>query len=204
VSEDGRTVLRRPLRGDPRGVHVTWPTAADAEAFAAAVQRSRDLLHPWADPPATAAAARRTLESAQTAALEPFRATHLSFLVRTGVDGDLVGQVNANEIVRGRLQSAYLGYHAFVPYAGTGRMRRGLALVLDVLFGPIGLHRVEANIRPENTPSRRLVERLGFRHEGTSPRYLYLDDAWRDHERYALLIDEWPGADVFGRPAADA
>jgi ribosomal-protein-alanine N-acetyltransferase len=72
-------------------------------------------------------------------------------------------------------------------------MRTGLGLVLDEAFGSLGLHRVEANIQPENQASIRLVQKCGFRREGFSPRYLKIVGQWRDHERWALLTEEWTG-----------
>jgi ribosomal-protein-alanine N-acetyltransferase len=73
-------------------------------------------------------------------------------------------------------------------------MCAGLGAVLRRAFGELRLHRVEANIQPENRDSIRLAERLGFRKEGLSPRYLKVGGRWRDHERWALLAEEWrPG-----------
>jgi ribosomal-protein-alanine N-acetyltransferase len=67
-----------------------------------------------------------------------------------------------------------------------------LALVLDHCFGPVGLHRVEADVRPENAASRRVVDKLGFREEGLRRRYLFIDEQWRDHISYALLREDVP------------
>ena len=110
--------------------------------------------------------------------------------------GELTGVINLNEIVRGLFQSAYLGYYAFTPFAGEGYMTEGLTLVLDQAFGPLGLNRLEANIQPRNKSSSRLVSRLGFRLEGFSPRYLKIGGRWRDHERWAVLADEWKSRSV--------
>lgn len=175
------------------GVSLAAPTAADRDRFLAAARRSLDLLHPWTSPPLDEAAFDGYLRRYQPGVADLLGAEHLSFLVEQG--GDLVGVVNANEIVRGNLASAYLGYNAFRPHAGRGLMRAGLALVLDMLFGPASLHRVEANIQPGNTRSIALARSLGFRHEGFSPRYLRIGGEWRDHERFALLADEWPGSE---------
>jgi ribosomal-protein-alanine N-acetyltransferase len=118
------------------------------------------------------------------------RPSHVSHLVIHEDDG-LVGVVNVNEIVRGCFQSAYLGYYIFEPFAARGYMTAGLRLAITHAFGELQLHRLEANIQPENTASLALVKRLGFRYEGYSPRYLKLAGRWRDHERWALLKDDW-------------
>lgn len=108
-----------------------------------------------------------------------------------GECGALGGVVNLNEIVRGSFESAYLGYYAFEPHGGRGLVYAGLRLVIARAFGELGLHRLEANIQPENSKSIALVKRLGFTREGFSPRYLKLGGRWRDHERWALLREYW-------------
>jgi ribosomal-protein-alanine N-acetyltransferase len=110
------------------------------------------------------------------------------------VDGHIVGVVNINDIVLGSLRSASLGYYGFKGSSGGGRMTEAVRLAVDHAFKELGLHRVEANIQPTNRPSRRLVERLAFRLEGFSPRFLYVQGDWRDHERWAVLSDEWERA----------
>ncbi len=106
--------------------------------------------------------------------------------------GGLAGVVNITEIVGALFQSAYLGFYAFAPTARKGYMRDGLSLVFDRAFGEMGLHRLEANIQPENAASIALVKRLGFRLEGFAPKFLKIGGRWRDHERWAILVDEWP------------
>ena len=108
-----------------------------------------------------------------------------------GPDDALAGFIGISEIVRGSFQSAYLGYYAFVPLAGRGYMRAGLRLALGLAFQDHGLHRIEANIQPGNARSIALVRSLGFRYEGYSPRYLRLGGRWRDHERWALTVEDW-------------
>lgn len=102
----------------------------------------------------------------------------------------LVGVVNINNIMLGPIRAASLGYYADEAYAGRGYMREGMALALDYAVKDIGLHRIEANIQPGNEPSRRLVQKLGFRNEGFSPKYLQIGGKWCDHERWAILDEE--------------
>ena len=103
----------------------------------------------------------------------------LPFTVR--VEGRLAGQVTIDNVVRGALRSGNVGYWIDRAVAGRGMASLAVALVCDHAFGPVGLHRLQADIRPENGPSQRLVERLGFRREGLLRRYLDIDGDWRDH-----------------------
>lgn len=109
------------------------------------------------------------------------------------LEGRLVGQLTIGNIVRGALRSAYAGYWVDERVAGRGVMPTALALAVDHCFGPVGLHRVEANIRPENRSSRRVVDKLGFREEGVHLRYLFIDGAFRDHVTYAITVEEIQG-----------
>jgi [ribosomal protein S5]-alanine N-acetyltransferase len=165
-------------------VMLSTPEAADADDFLAAVRTSRTLHHPWIAPPDTNE--RFAAYLAQTA-----RDEHAAFLLRHQSCGGLVGYVTVSNIVRGAFQSAYLGYGAFASHAGRGLMTEGLRAVIDTAFGVLGLHRLEANIQPGNVRSLAIVQRLGFVREGLSPRYLRVDGAWRDHERWALRSEQW-------------
>ena len=104
-------------------------------------------------------------------------------------DGRILGAMHVSEIVRGCFHSAYLGYWIGAEFAGQGYMGDALQQTIEMAFGELRLHRLEANIRPENEPSIRLVKRAGFQREGYSPGYLKIDGEWRDHERWALLSD---------------
>ena len=165
-------------------VKLKEPSAPDEAGFLEAAHRSRTFLRRWAAPPSTSDAYRAYLERLTKPA-------HEARFVVLRESGELVGVINVNEIVRGSFHSAYLGYYAFVPHVGHGYMTEGLALALRWVFGDLRLHRVEANIQPGNEPSRALVRRLGFRCEGLSPRYLKIAGRWRDHERWALTVEDW-------------
>ena len=160
------------------------PSRHRREEFLSAVARSRALHGHWASPPRTVAAFEAYLKRIR-------QLTYAGFWVRTE-NNEIAGVVNINEIVRGVFLSGYLGYYAFVPHNGHGYMTEGLRAVVARAFRVLRLHRLEANIQPDNEASRRLVQRLGFRYEGFSPRYLKLAGRWRDHERWALTIEDWP------------
>ena len=159
------------------------PSVRRQAEFLAAVASSRKLHRHWAAPPNTELAFRENLARLQSE-------RHLGYWVCTEA-GELAGVININEIVRGAFCSGYLGYYAFVPHNGHGYMTRGLIAVLAEAFVRHRLHRLEANIQPDNQASRQLVQRCGFRLEGFSPRYLKLAGRWRDHERWAITAEEW-------------
>ena len=117
----------------------------------------------------------------------------IGFIARERESNRIAGVINLSEIVYGYFQSTYMGYYAIAGMNGRGLMREAVDLVITYAFTQLGLHRVEANIQPGNEPSRALVKHLGFRQEGYSPRYLKIDGEWRDHERWAILSEEWRG-----------
>lgn len=108
-------------------------------------------------------------------------------------EGRLVGQLTVSSVTYGSLCSAAIGYWVSRDVAGRGIMPTAVALATDHCFGPVGLHRVEVNIRPENAPSLRVVEKLGFRDEGLRERYLHIGDEWCDHRTFALTVEDVPG-----------
>ena len=171
----------------------------DAAAWVEVRRRNRAWLAPWEGRAPTSPtpswderhtvgvfwrmvrASRREARAGRTL---PFAVTH---------DGVLVGQITVSTVVRGAFDSASVGYWIDERVAGRGVMSTGLALVLDHCFGVVGLHRVQADVRPENAASLAVVRRLGLREEGLHRRYLYIDGAWRDHLAFALLAEDVPG-----------
>ena len=160
------------------------PQQGDCEAFLEAVRRSRALHGRWITPKA------RT-KAEFTKYLERFGSDqHYGFFVVHRGSSELVGVININDVIRGAFQSASLGYYAFSPYAGCGLMFEGMRLVLKYGFGKLKLHRLEANIQPDNRASIALVKKCGFVRESTSRRLLKVRGRWRDHERWALLSED--------------
>lgn len=170
-------------------IAIRPPELADSAQFLAAVEESRSLHDSWIHPP----------NSAENFALYLDRFEqddHESRLVIDRESGGIVGVINLNNIIRGFFQNAFLGFYAFRQFAGQGLMSEGLRLVVKEAFGPLDLHRLEANVQPTNERSLALVRRAGFRKEGYSPRYLRIAGVWCDHERWALLRDDLPGCDT--------
>ena len=156
----------------------------DEDAFLAMVAASRSLHHPWTSPPADIDRFRALVA----------RGAHDDLVSLVGwraADNTLVAVVHLSQIVRGLFQSCYCGFYANAATAGQGFTRETLQLALRYAFSVEGLHRVEANVQPDNSSSLALVRRVGFHHEGFSPRYLHIDGAWRDHERFAITVEDW-------------
>lgn len=159
----------------------------DQDDFIVAVRSSRDLHGEWVDPADTPQRFVALIRRAQNPEFHPF--------VIRRTDGALAGFVNVSNVVRGGFQSAFCGYAAFAGSEGRGVMTAGLALVVRYAFGQMGLHRLEANIQPTNLRSIALAERVGFRYEGFSPRYLKIAGEWRDHNRYAMTVEDLTSSD---------
>jgi [ribosomal protein S5]-alanine N-acetyltransferase len=173
---------------DSPRVTVRPVTSRDQSEFLDLVAASVDLHHPWMSLPATPQQFQAHLTRYE-------RSGEASLLICVRDTGAIAGVANINSIIRGRFQNGSLAYAAFAPTAGQGYMTEGLALVLRHAFHQLRLHRLEANIQPGNDASLKLVRRLGFRREGYSPEMLFIDGAWRDHERWAItssMIDIAP------------
>jgi ribosomal-protein-alanine N-acetyltransferase len=165
-------------------VRLERPSARREHDYLEAALRSRALHRGYVVPASTPREYRAYL-------LRSRRSNQESFFVVDAGSGDLAGVVNINDIVRHTELSGRLGYYAFVPHAGCGLLREGLSLVIERAFRELGLHRLEANVQPGNRRSIALVKGLDFRREGKARGFLKIGNRWRDHERWALLKEEW-------------
>jgi len=170
----------------------------DAAEWRTARQRSAAWLRPWdatvppggdARPTTFRSLVRRLRRAARHGSAYPFAIE---------VDGHFAGQVTVSNIVRGSAMFASVGYWIDVSYAGRGIVPRAVALVIDHCFAT-GLHRIEVAIRPENSNSLRVVEKLGIREVGYAPRYLHIDGEWRDHRLYGITAEEAPRGGLITR-----
>ena len=107
------------------------------------------------------------------------------------VGGHFAGEINLSAIQRGPFQSAYIGYWIDQAHAGQGYTPEALVVLARFAFDDLRLHRVQVAIIPRNTASRRVVEKLKLRDEGTAERYLEINGTWEDHVRYAITSEEW-------------
>ncbi|MFJ1651357.1 GNAT family protein [Streptomyces sp. NPDC088337] len=155
----------------------------DYDELTALAQDSADMLHRWLG-------ARDHTEEAFDAYLKRLeQPTHVGFVICRRSTGAIVGGANINNIVRGALQNGTLGYTAYASTTGRGYMTEGVRLIIQHAFGELGLHRLEANVQPDNTASLKLIQRLGFRREGYSTAFQFINGEWRDHERWALTAE---------------
>lgn len=181
VRRDAKVDVANAASVNPR-VHIRRIEARDKREILALNQTSIGLHSPWITTPLTSHSFRSYYRRTQ-------RDDHEGVLCCLEETGQIVGVFNLNGIIRGSFQSSTIGYYASVNHTGHGYMTEGLNLVLSYAFKNLGLHRVEANIQPNNDPSRKLVQRCGFVLEGFSPRFLFIDGRWRDHERWVAMDD---------------
>lgn len=181
-----RDVEARPLRG------------RDAAAWSQLRIRNEQWLAPWEGRPPSAAPAdwreRHSVAVFSVMLRHQRREARAGRMLPFGIfaEGRLAGQVTVNSIVRGAFDCGFVGYWVDQELAGRGIAPTALALVVDHCFGTVGLHRVQADVRPENAASRRVVDKLGFREEGRHERYLFIAEDWRDHVSYALVREQVP------------
>jgi len=171
ISIGKKVLLRHPMKND---------LSEFIALNRASVPLHRGLVSPPTEPEEFAAFLRRSRS-----------VDAVSFLICRVADGAVVGAVSLSQIFRGGFQNAYLGYYVGVPYARQGYMTEALQLVLQYTFEHLKLHRLEANIQPGNAASIALVKRAGFTREGFSRRYLKVCGRWRDHERWAIIAEDW-------------
>ena len=183
-----------PDRLEGERVAIRAFTRGDVDELTDLRVRNRVFLTPW-EP-------RRTetfyAPAGQRAEIERDRQewaadrTYAFAIVEAGT-GAMRGRIALANVVRGAWENATLGYFVDEACGGRGLASEAVALTLRFAFGPCRLHRVQAAVMPHNARSRRVLEKNGFRREGFSPRYLRLDGAWRDHDLFAITVEEAPG-----------
>ncbi len=184
------TLTESSLLGAP--VELRPLVTRDAAAWREARVRNADWLRPWEptnpETPLYQSSLGPYVAMVRTMRREARHGLTLPWVVT--YDGRFAGQLTIGNIIWGSARSASVGYWIDQEYAGRGVIPTVLAMALDHSFTIVGLHRIEATIRPENRASRRVVEKLGFHDEGIRRRSLHVDGAWRDHICYALTAED--------------
>ncbi|QXQ15955.1 GNAT family N-acetyltransferase [Skermania piniformis] len=184
-----------PLRVKGGLVRVRSIRLRDGSAWSRLRLRDRDHLERW-EPTGRASWEARHQVSNWPALWSSLRAeARRGHMVPMAIelDGTFCGQLTVGNIVRGALLSAWIGYWVARDVGNQGVATAALALGMDHCFGRLGLHRVEATVRPENLASQAVLRNVGFRNEGLLQRYLDVDGAWRDHLLVAMTADEVDG-----------
>jgi ribosomal-protein-alanine N-acetyltransferase len=178
----GKRVMLRPL------------TDSDFNAWREVRLRNEGWLLPWEPrrPPAMPDPTRdRAAFSARCNARDRERAADHAYPFGVFVDDQLAGEVNLNNVTRGALQSATVGYWIDQQRAGNGYIAEAVVVVARFAFEQLHLHRLEVCIVPRNTNSLRVMEKLGLRCEGVAERFLEIAGVWEDHARFAITAEEW-------------
>lgn len=189
-----------PLRVPAGSVRLRPARMRDGAHWSRIRVAERDNLEPW-EPSAEVDWVARHGVSAWPAMhsglrSEARRGRMLPYVIE--VDGRFRGQLTVGNVTHGSLRSAWVGYWVSEEVTGGGVATAALALGVDHCFGAVGLHRVEATVRPENAASRRVLDKVGFREEGLLLRYLNVDGAWRDHLLVAMTVEEIDGSVTAG------
>jgi [ribosomal protein S5]-alanine N-acetyltransferase len=188
-----RTTTYAPLVLHGRRLVLRTLTEHDYEGWAEVRVRCRNWLQRWEPRPATATHLpedRRSFVSrCSIRERERQLGTALGFGIFVG--GRFTGELTLSSIQRGPLQSAFIGYWIDEAEAGNNYVPEAVVTLMQYAFETLRLHRLEINIIPRNTASRRVVEKLEVRFEGVAERYLEIDGAWEDHARFAITAEEW-------------
>ena len=170
----------------PKGkkVYLREPTAEDFDELDALYKSSRRLHRGLVSP-------NFSPEDFGNLLIRNKGGDHESLLICVRETDAIAGTITLSQIFRKAFQNSYLGYLLGGKYTGKGYMTEAVALVLKHAFSNLKLHRVEANVQPHNTPSINVLKRCGFMKEGFSRNYLKISGRWRDHERWAIIKEDW-------------
>lgn len=182
-----------PVRLSRGKLYLRPPLAADWEAWARLRETSAAFLTPWEPLWPVDALTKPSYQHRLRRQLSEWRAGEgYHFLIFSTDDDTLLGGLSLTNVRRGVAQTAVLGYWVGEPFARRGVMSDAVKTALTFAFGELELHRIEAACLPRNRASRGLLEKLGFRNEGSARAYLRIAGRWEDHLLYAMLAEEMP------------
>ncbi|HUX11589.1 MAG TPA: GNAT family protein [Spirochaetia bacterium] len=167
-------------------------TVEDAEALLRLHRKNQEFFRKYSS---TRAPDFYTLDAQRSAIIREERGrdegSRYSFGIFLKETGELIGGVALTEVVRGALQSCFIGYFLDREQNGKGYTTEAVNLALRFAFGELKLHRVEAGVMPHNLASMRVLEKCGFQKEGIARKCVEIDGAWQDHQILATLADEF-------------
>ena len=163
---------------------LRYPQTVDFAEFAKAAAESRKFHRGLVSPPSN-------LETFTEYVGRNESNANKCFLICGIDDSRICGAINLSQIIRKGFQNAYLGYYLFADFKGKGLMTEAVKLIQKYAFTELKLHRIEANVQPENLASISVLKRCGFVKEGFSRKYLKISGRWRDHERWAIIKEDW-------------
>ncbi|MEZ5346799.1 MAG: GNAT family protein [Pyrinomonadaceae bacterium] len=172
------------MRANDPVISVRFPKPEDSREFITRARSSREFHRGFVEPPSNDEAFEIYLEKSR-------RESDRCFLIIADDDRQIAGAINLSQIFYGGFKNAYLGYYLFAGFSGRGIMTRALGKVIRIAFEDLRLHRLEANVQPHNRDSIRLVKKIGFIKEGYSRKYLKIGGKWCDHERWAMIKEDW-------------
>ncbi len=165
-------------------VYLRYPNTSDFAEFTGLNKSSLDFHQGLANPPKDKDSFDEFIERSEQSANE-------SFVICSVETDEIAGSIGLSQIFRGGFQNAYLGYYLGEKFTGKRFATEAIALIVKFAFEDLKLHRIEANIQPHNLASIAVAKKNGFTKEGFSPKYLYIDDVWCDHERWAIINENW-------------
>lgn len=178
----GRRITMRPL------------AAGDFRAWSEVRTHNEEWLTAWEprrNPSLPDPTVERSAFSARCAQRDRDRTVGIAYQFGLFIGDQIAGEVNLNNVIRGAMQSGTIGYWIDQRHAGHGYVAEGVLALIRYAFETLGLHRVEICIVPRNTKSRRVMEKLAIRDEGTAQRYLEINGEWEDHIRFGMTVEEW-------------
>lgn len=165
-------------------IYLRYLRESDKEEFIALNEASRRYHRGLVSPPLDEQSFEKFLSRNESE-------TNESFVICLYSNDKIVGSITLSQIFRGNFCNAYLGYFVGAEFGGKGIMTEAINLILRFAFKDLKLHRIEANVQPTNLASIAVLKKNGFTKEGFSRRYLKIDRKWRDHERWALIKEDW-------------
>ncbi len=178
---------------------LTIPDVSAASRLLAFVRENMEHFAPWSPPEPegyyTEKFWRDYLQGAQRQ-FEQDLSMRLVIFLRDKPHGEVLGDCNFTNFVRGPFQACYLGYKISKPFEGQGLMFEALTAAIRYAFETLRLHRIMANYVPTNERSGRLLRKLGFTVEGYARDYLHVGGQWRDHILTSLTNTELKAEDI--------